>query len=72
MELSGDQGFDLLGRGGVDVGERFNARIEGRLVGGCRGVRRASCLRSLAEDKGEPENKLVIVRELQEEAWGRV
>lgn len=63
VKFSGDQGLDLFGRGGIDVGERIDAGIERlwvgvyRCVGGLVGL-------SLADDEGELEVYFVVVCEL--------
>lgn len=56
VELPGYQGFYLPGRGGVDVGERIDAGVEGGLLGAGRCVRGVAGLRSLAYGKGELED----------------
>lgn len=71
VEFSGDKGLHLLGRGGVDVGERIDAGIERLWVGLYRCVRGFVDL-SLADDEGELEVYFVVVCELQEETRGSV
>ena len=56
VELPGDQGFYLLGRGGVDVGERIDAGVRNGMIGARGRALGVAGLRSLADGKGKLED----------------